>query len=503
MTRLLIVDDEPLILENLYVLFREETDMELEVYKAESAEAALAIIDEVAIDILITDILMPGMTGLELQNKAMERQPNIKVIILTSYNDFSLIQTAQRNGSIDYIMKTEPDHVLLEAVQMIIAMLDTERRNRRRLNDLRSMQDELTQVNEMVAFSHFLETGDMSQEDAPLCLKTGIPSIMLTGRTDSSKNALLAGRMGRAIFAGEMNVVYSLMPNGYLVMLLQLQTGENERKWSMMKQLISDLCLHLQQEFEEESGVHLAICVSEEPVPVHALRMHFHGQKRALENVDPSALLTMGMALDALEDSCMDRKMEAVLNSGSRMEYRKMLEEFPMQAEGEQQNDVAQLLAPLLSYWCARGNMKYAASVADMLAAHRSIPEAIEFCREMEAAIFSDSGEAGALEENIVKTIENYAITRLSEDLSLQNMAAMLHYNPVYLSRMFKNVAGVNYSTWISELRLEEAKKQLQNDKLKIQDISERLGFESPSYFTRFFKKKTGLSPAQWRAQNG
>ena len=101
MARLLIVDDEPLILENLYVLFREADDMELEVYRAESAEKALSVMDDVAIDILITDIMMPGMNGLELQARAIERLPDIKVIVLTSYSDFSLIQAAQRNGSID------------------------------------------------------------------------------------------------------------------------------------------------------------------------------------------------------------------------------------------------------------------------------------------------------------------------------------------------------------------------------------------------------------------
>ena len=429
MARLLIVDDEPLILENLYVLFREADDMELEVYRAESAEKALSIMDDVAIDILITDIMMPGMNGLELQARAIERLPDIKVIVLTSYSDFSLIQAAQRNGSIDYVMKSEPEHVLMEAVQMTVAMLDAEILNRRRLSDLKSIQDELAQVDRMFALAHFLETGDMPKQDTPFDLEGDMPAVVLTARTDSGSNAILAGRMGLALFSGDMRAGYTLLPDGCLVMLLQPRKGNTDRDWSLIQQRISSQLTHLQRGFEADTASRLAICVSEGPILARALRRQSEAQRRILEGADSSALLTLGDAcLEGGEAGPSDSSLRAILNSGDRR---------------------------------------------------------------------TDS----APEENIVMTIERYAMARMGEDLSLQRIAAMLHYHPVYLSRMFKNVAGVNYSTWISDLRLAQARKLLEQEQLKIQDISERLGFESPSYFTRFFKKKAGISPAQWRSR--
>ncbi|MBW7462077.1 response regulator, partial [Paenibacillus sepulcri] len=116
MYNLLIVDDEPRIVSGLYEQFLDWKPEELNVYRAYSPLEALAILTGSKMDIVLTDIHMPGMSGIELQQKIHERWPRCKVIFLTGYSDFDYIQSAMRNGGMDYILKVEGDEPILAAV---------------------------------------------------------------------------------------------------------------------------------------------------------------------------------------------------------------------------------------------------------------------------------------------------------------------------------------------------------------------------------------------------
>lgn len=125
MYHLLVVDDEPTLVEGLcdYLssLLSEETD----ILKAYSGQEAYAIMSQVSIDLLISDIQMPGMDGLELLDKVEQFCPHCSVIFLTSYNTFNWIQEALRHpGCVDYILKTQGDQVIGEAVLKQIKRLE-------------------------------------------------------------------------------------------------------------------------------------------------------------------------------------------------------------------------------------------------------------------------------------------------------------------------------------------------------------------------------------------
>ncbi len=89
MRRILIVDDEPFIVNGLAGMMKEATELDLEVYKAESAEEAIDWLERTAIDIVLTDINMPGMDGLELQQIIVKQWPRCKVIFLTGHTEFA------------------------------------------------------------------------------------------------------------------------------------------------------------------------------------------------------------------------------------------------------------------------------------------------------------------------------------------------------------------------------------------------------------------------------
>lgn len=87
-------------------------------------------------------------------------------------------------------------------------------------------------------------------------------------------------------------------------------------------------------------------------------------------------------------------------------------------------------------------------------------------------------------------------------DLSLDMVADRLHYNPNYLSNVFKKETGENFGDFIQNYRLEIAKKWLKETTLSVKEIAERLKYRNSQNFIRFFKKKESVTPGEYRKKN-
>ena len=127
MYRLLIVDDEPFIVEGLRMLFESASRHEFEIYTALSARDALTVLDCTRMDIVISDIHMFGMDGLELLETVKRLWSDCRVVMLTGYSDFEYVQTALNHGADAYVLKTQDDAELLSAVDKCVGMIEDAR----------------------------------------------------------------------------------------------------------------------------------------------------------------------------------------------------------------------------------------------------------------------------------------------------------------------------------------------------------------------------------------
>src|SRR5690606_14704865 len=107
MYRLLIVDDEEIIVNGLYEIFRNIKDLDLDVYKAYSGEEAIEWLNRTRVDIVLTDIRMPGIDGLELLEIIHRSWPQCRVIFLTGYDEFEYVYKAIQHKAVNYILKIE------------------------------------------------------------------------------------------------------------------------------------------------------------------------------------------------------------------------------------------------------------------------------------------------------------------------------------------------------------------------------------------------------------
>ncbi|MCY9513031.1 response regulator transcription factor [Paenibacillus apiarius] len=195
MYRLLIVDDLPIIVDGLLELFEQTEHLELDIMKAYSGEEALEVLRNSSVDIVISDIKMPGLEGIELLQAIKAQWPACKVIFLTGYNDFHYIQSVITYGGFDYILKVESDEKIIRSVERAIAKLEeegdqrlmVERANNRMRQALPLLQKEyaweLLQGKQETA-------GELARhlQDFDIPLRADLPVLLLLGRVDAWKD---------------------------------------------------------------------------------------------------------------------------------------------------------------------------------------------------------------------------------------------------------------------------------------------------------------------------
>ena len=107
--------------------------------------------------------------------------------------------------------------------------------------------------------------------------------------------------------------------------------------------------------------------------------------------------------------------------------------------------------------------------------------------------------QEASIEERPITNITRYLQEHLSEEISLQILSEKFHLNPQYISQLFKSEIGVNFLVYLTNIRMEKAKKLLISTSLSIADISEKTGYGDYRVFTKVFKKSEGITPSQYR----
>ena len=117
--------------------------------------------------------------------------------------------------------------------------------------------------------------------------------------------------------------------------------------------------------------------------------------------------------------------------------------------------------------------------------------------------ILDKGGEKGTEEENAVECVKTYMEQHWKENVSRTRMAELVHFHPDYLSRIFKEATGFSMTDYLTELRMQEAKRRLLKTRERISEVALEVGYTDLSYFTRIFRRRFGVSPREYRKQEG
>lgn len=126
MYRILVVDNEPYVVDWIAFLIETKSRQEVDVCRAYTAKEALQWLAKTRIDVLVSDISMPGMDGLELAGIVKEQWPYAKVVLITAYAEFDYAVTAIRNNVVGYVLKNQGDDVIFAEIERAMKMVETQ-----------------------------------------------------------------------------------------------------------------------------------------------------------------------------------------------------------------------------------------------------------------------------------------------------------------------------------------------------------------------------------------
>ncbi|MDG0790293.1 response regulator [Cohnella ginsengisoli] len=547
MYRMLIVDDLTVIVDGLMSLFGKQRDLELELYEAYSACEAIDILREVKIDIVLSDIKMPGMEGIELLREIRLYWPDCKVIFLSSFDDFNYVKGAISGGGFDYILKTEPDVNIVNAVRKAVAELNDEYEARKRLHQANLQKKQAVPVLRQQFFRMHLQDEVVhnaarlrdSFEEMEIELAADLPMLLLIGRVDSwegksqvSERRLLLYALQNiaeehlrvsaqlvSFAADESNVVWLIQPKEEM----PKESEVWEKLWSFVygtlesiRKIVGDL-LKIPVSFLLG---HTPVRWDKISTAYDALRTLFlseWGTGRGVILTDRFVPDPSRMSVDSTKSRLQSQKMKKMsllghyLETGARQDFERVFQEIVEGVKEEQRSGFLKLemfhgLAAIFLAYLNHypPNREIVASIVLDKLSHAdpnsSWDDIVSYYSKLSELMFEHHTESDVRNElDVVSEINDFIEKHLSEDLSLTRIGRHVHLNPAYMSRIYKQSTGYGLSEYINMIRLEKAKDLLKHSVLKIYEISSMVGYDSRLSFIRFFKTNMGVTPQEFR----
>lgn len=543
--QMIIVDDEAHWVDNLSSTKPWHTLGIEQVHKAYSAQEALRIMETHPIDIIISDVLMPEMTGIELIERVRALGGKTKCIILSGHSDFDYAQEALRHQAVDYVLKPPTDQELLGAVSKAITQLEEEWGNISSLERVEHILRENLPLLRSQLLLSALRGERMSQEE----WERKLSSYSLPFRLDSG--ALLMVRMeeefGQYRNNGQHLMEYAIMniaeeiigefayvwaakeEHGYLVFMLQPKDAVSHglraerHAWTGALEQAS---MQLQAKVKQFLKGSLSIVITEPfafPGELAALYRQALACFRQIVGEEREFVMrapelgshapqgTQG-ALDVMH---APPSLLGLLEAGRWEAAEHKLEEVFAELEGRWSDswehclEAGYMIAASFTHYCHRNGHTLQSLLGEEIERLHS-GEAFSSIARLrhwsQVAISSLRGQASSEVKDIrsvyVRKIQSFVEMNLHQDVSLRALADHVNLHPTHLSKLYKIETGEGISDFVARLRMETACHKLKVTDKKIYEISAEIGYLDPAYFIKVFKRQFGMTPQEYRERH-
>lgn len=520
--KVLIIDDETIVRTGL------KSIIDWSVYgfdicgEADNGEDGLRKIIELNPDLVLLDIKMPGMYGIDVASLARKQGFKGKILILSGYSDFEYAHQAIKSGVDAYLLKPIDEDELIEAVTRVKSKLDSEtvssqimnrslpHMKNKIINDIICGREEAFKDNSMDEFSLYNVnlTFDVFQ--------VAVVENMTEANLNENK---LRSELLRE-YPGDDSNIDTVCINDRTVILLKGSEASRQLPLTVQRIMAHNkdhnikLFIGVGRCVDSVSDIHLSYRDAQKIVE----RRFFYDENQNLvywnevdgKDISPDSIESLNIneyiedLKNYIEIGDSDRITEVMESVRSRVRHMDvepekvitLLVNIYTQLKKKLQQSYPNLSAEIQS-----NGMKSDVEIMNCAYSKNNLHEISNLFEDEFNVISQKIGNTSG--KNLMKKVENYISKNYSKDLKLEAIAQLFGYNSAYLGKMFKKAFGDNFNTYLDKVRIAQAKQLLLNENLKVYEVSEQIGFRNIDYFYKKFKHYVGQSPKEYRKQMG
>ncbi|MBS4208340.1 response regulator transcription factor [Bacillus sp. FJAT-50079] len=513
MYKVLLVDDERIILDGISSFIPWEEVGTTLIGTAKNGIEAFNMIENNQPHIVITDIKMPGMNGLELVNKTFHTYPNIRFIMLSGFGEFDYAKQAMKYGVKHYLVKPCNEQMILAAMKEIIADFEQKKQQEKFVMDMKERLDHVLPYAKEQLFKEFVTRDiygerDLNYYQRIFRLELDNPAIKLIlfqieGNFDF-EHMFAIKNISEHILA---NIILSCTIKDYILIIIkdcheELQTYMNQIRHTFYTYYQLDMTIAVSQSGKLDEAKTLY------KEALECLQHRFYiGEGTIITKADISTQ-TVKTHTDISYD---EQTFCLLIKSGRWDDAKNQLTVFFEQLYENRldiqltKSYVIQLFNSMIRL-CEPDQMNsYLVNLSQFLE--------METIQQMEKLFDNIAKEITMqfYEQNkhthssIVQKIMQAVEEEIGNpELSLNFIAQEeLYMSADYVGKLFKKETGERFSNYVSRVRIEKAMDIIQkgND-VKIFELAEKLGYSDPQYFSQVFKKLTGFTPSEYRKES-
>ncbi|MBC8585367.1 response regulator [Youxingia wuxianensis] len=480
--------------------------------EASNGKEAIHTIETQRPDIALLDIRMPLVDGLGVAKYIYENKLDMESVILSGHNEFVYAQQAMKYGVSDYLLKPCRPEDILASITHCKQRLE---QNRQKENLLSNMSNQLSQDNSALNEHLLLQLlsgagaapGLLSlfeqSENCCFCAAAFLPQRNIT--QDVTARELILGELYKQFLHCE-----TARTNGHIAVVVQMKTDDPSSLYNA--------CLRIREKFLSED-LQVSIGIG---MPVSALPLLPSSYQSALFMLEKQFFSFPGQVLSGcceddfshlpyLRPDEEESRLLSAIRTGGEEQVSPIVEEFFQLFQSHpctKANVINAVLTLLLEVYriCETCGIPVPENMENYLLYEQledfSTLEELKrlvllFAQDTALKIQGKSSGSSPIHAALKYIEEHYR-----ENIDLNILASHVHITPSYLSLMFKQTTGVNFIDHLNNTRIQKACELMKNLELKAYEISYMVGYNDEKYFSRVFKKVTGMSPSKYRKVN-
>jgi two-component system response regulator YesN len=500
----MLVDDEPLILEGLRNIIDWDSIGFTVIATARNGREALEISRKTQFDVLITDIKMPELTGLELIEALNQESKHIKTIILSGFQEFDLVKKGLKLGIENYLLKPINETELISSLLHVKEKINRETLEEESILVLRdhSIWRWMMGKMEYHDFKERLSFYPAVQFIPPLWI-----GLLKLEWEEQNEHFLQSLQMK---IEQDTSAVAVLTPLGDILLIWSNGTEDG---WEIEKRKFFSLVESAVKDREYVAALSEKVDSFQEVPQVYQeleraceLKMLLHDKDHNM--AEQMYLITPQIKMDTGNQANNYLKPE-ILEQLANQQYG-LVKEYLNKVFSllEQDKQVLVMKSILLEFFFQVKNKffvyleysHYVETIYQILYIETK-QDALTIVDRCMGMIEKDSVKEEE-KSPIIQTVLSYIHHNFSEDMSLKTLGHSFHINPIYLGQLFQKEVRCSFTKYLNKLRIDRAKKLLLNSYEKAGHIGKKVGYTDATYFYKQFKKYENVTPSEWRKQH-